>query len=107
MIDQALGADAKDALIAARRLGDEVAWLQRRAVVHARVNGYNWGQIGRLLGLTRQGARKKFPLAPPTPRPDVVRRNQRLQAEHEAEMMLERFRRGPTSQPSDDDPVFW
>ncbi len=107
MIDRALGPDPKDALIAARRLSEELDWLQRRAVAHARVNGYNRGQIGRLLGLTRQGARKKFPHAPAAPRPDVVRRNQRLQTEREAEMLLQRFRDGPASQPSDDDPVFW
>ncbi len=107
LIDGALGPDPKEALIAARRLGQELDWLQQRAVTHARVNGYDWGQIGRLLGLTRQGARKKFPLAPTPSRPHVVLRNRQLRAKREAERMLQRFRDHTTTQPPEDDPVFW
>jgi hypothetical protein len=50
MIDDALGDDPKRALIAARRLKDDVPWLTERSVALARREGYDWGRIGRLLG---------------------------------------------------------
>lgn len=92
LIDEALGDGPKSALIAARRLGEEIQWLQGRAVTTALANGYNWGQIGRLLGLTRQGARKKFAFVPATPAPHVLLRDAHLEAESQAEAVLQRFR---------------
>lgn len=107
MIDRALGDDPKAALIAARCLAEEIDWLQKRAVVHARVNGYNWGQIGRLLGLTRQGARQKFPLTRPAPPPHVVANDRYFKEQREGERLLQRFRNGTLGQPPEEDPVFW
>ena len=100
MLEEALGDKPRAALSAARSLADEVDWLQRQAVAHARANGYNWGQIGRLLGLTRQGARKRFPPASAAPAPHVVVRNARLEAENAAETMLQRFRDGHATKSS-------
>ena len=107
MIDRALGADPKAALIAARCLAEEIDWLQQRAVLHARVNGYNWGQIGRLMGLTRQGARQKFPLARPKPPPHVVANDRYFKEQRRAEQLLQRLRNGNVGQPPEEDPVFW
>ena len=61
MIDRALGDDPRVALIAARQLEEEAEWVTRRAVALARRDGWNWARIGRLLGMTRQGVRKRFP----------------------------------------------
>ena len=107
MIDRVLGDDPKAALIAARNLVEETDWLAKRAVAIARVEGYDWGRIGRLLGITRQGARKKFPLAPPAPPPHIVRSNRYLREQREGELMVARFRNGTLVRPQDDDPVFW
>ena len=107
MIDRALGSNPKEALIAARQLEDEVRWLQQRAVAVARNNGYDWGRIGRLFGLTRQGARKRFPLAPPAQPPHVVRRNRELRQQREGEIVLRRWLDGTLARRDDDDPVFW
>lgn len=72
LIDEALGDDPKRALIAARRLGDDhVPWIEARAVARARHEGWNWAQIGRLLGRTRQSVRARHqhtvPGGPPGP----------------------------------------
>lgn len=107
MIDDALGDDPKAALVAAHRLAKEIGWLQQKAVALARVNGWGWGHIGRLLGMTRQGARKKFPLAPPQPSPHTIASNRYLKDQREGERLVERFRNGTLSRPDDDDPIFW
>lgn len=108
LIDDALGDDPKAALIAARDLSGEVDWLAKKAVALARVNGYDWGRIGRLLDLTRHGARKKFAVISPTPSP-VTRRTERyLKPQRDAERMLARFDAGlPIIDQEPDDPVFW
>ena len=108
MIDAALGQDPKAALIAARRLQDEVAWLTKRSVAIARADGYDWGRIGRLLGISRQGARQKFPCAPPTPSPHTLRMQRYLKPIRDGERLLEQLKNqtaGRTQEP--DDPVFW
>jgi hypothetical protein len=64
MIDQALGADPKAALIASRQLKDEVEWLTERSVALARREGFEWAPISRLLGISRQWARERFKAAP-------------------------------------------
>lgn len=74
---------------------------------HSRVNGWGWGRIGRLLGITRQGARKKFPLAPPAPPPHVVAADRYLKEQREGERLVERFRNGTLTRPEEEDPVFW
>ncbi|MDO8362577.1 MAG: hypothetical protein Q7V88_06755 [Actinomycetota bacterium] len=111
MIDRALGDDPNAALVAAHQLGLEVEWLTKKAVALARVNGYGWGRIGRLLQMTRQGARKRFPLAPPIPPPHVVRENRTRRETRAGEVLLERWRQGLPlrgySAEDDDDPVAW
>lgn len=107
MIDDVLDDDPKAALIAAHRLSQELVWLQQKAVATARVNGWGWGRIGRLLGMTRQGARKKFPLAPPVPSPHTIAMNRYLKEQRESERLVQRFRHGTLGRPDDDDPVFW
>ncbi|MBK8332994.1 MAG: hypothetical protein IPL07_11565 [Acidimicrobiaceae bacterium] len=107
MIDDALGDDPRRALVAAHSLSREIDWLQQKAVALARVNGWGWGRIGRLLGITRQGARKKFPLAPPAPPPHVVAADRYLKEQREGERLVERFRNGTLSRPEEEDPVFW
>lgn len=54
------GSNPRRALVAVRALADETEWLLVRAVRLAREEGYNWAQIGRLLGVSRQAARKRF-----------------------------------------------
>ncbi len=108
MIDDALGPDPKAALIAAKRLPGEVDWLTRRAVARARAEGFDWGRIGRLLGISRQGARQKFPLAPPLASPHTLRMRRYRRSFADAERMAERFQNGTLRGPSNhDEPYFW
>jgi hypothetical protein len=59
--DDALGDDPRQALVAARRLQDELLpWVEARAVLVARRNDWNWARIGRLLGKTRQAIRQRY-----------------------------------------------
>jgi hypothetical protein len=73
LLDQALGDNPRLAVAAARRLRVEFEWIEQRAVALARREGYDWGRIGRLLGVSRQSARSRFigmrPTAPPSSRP--------------------------------------
>ena len=63
----ARGSNPRLALGAARALQSELDWLLVRVVRLARDNGYDWGRIGRLLGVSRQAARQRFDrLAPKT-----------------------------------------
>jgi hypothetical protein len=108
MIDHALGDDPKAALIAARQLKDEVEWLTERSVSVARREGYDWGQISRLLGISRQWARERFKNAPPRMPPHVVERNRYLAEQREGERLLKRLdskaaRRSRGSDDGDDD----
>ncbi|HEX2784531.1 MAG TPA: hypothetical protein VHN36_13180 [Ilumatobacteraceae bacterium] len=108
MIDHALGDDPKAALIAARQLKDEVEWLTERSVSVARREGYDWGQISRLLGISRQWARERFKNAPPRMPPHVVERNRYLAEQREGERLLKRLdskaaRRSRSSDDGDDD----
>ncbi|MCU1361902.1 MAG: hypothetical protein JWN99_3191 [Ilumatobacteraceae bacterium] len=41
------------------------SWIEQRAVAMARA-GYDWGKIGRLLGISRQSARSRFNGVVPT-----------------------------------------
>ena len=60
-IELALGGDPRMSVVAVRRLGAEnLQWLEDRAVRFARVEGYSWAQIGRLLGRSRQAVRQRF-----------------------------------------------
>lgn len=61
LVRSALDDDARSALGAVRRLaGDELPWLERRAVRLARQDGMSWARIARLLGLPRQTAYRRF-----------------------------------------------
>lgn len=106
MIDRALGDDARDALIASRQLREELLWLEQRAVVHARAAGFDWGRIGRNLGLTRQGARQKFgKLA--LMMPPHVRALDRERRQSNDVMRLLHQMEDRRQHPFPDDPVLW
>ena len=58
-----------------KRLRDEIDWLIERAVALARREGFDWGRISRLLGITRQWARERLNSGaghPPDDDDDVV-----------------------------------
>ena len=103
MIDRALGDDPKSALIAARELKQEVEWLTERSVALARREGYNWGRISRLLGITRQWARERFKAAPPRLPPHVVARNHYLEEQRQTERLLSRLGQSKPRHDDDDD----
>lgn len=71
LLRDAGGSNPRLALAAVKALEAEHEWLLVRAVRLARAEGYDWGRIGRLLGVTRQAARQRFerlaPLVGPTP----------------------------------------
>lgn len=56
----ARGSNPRLALAAVHALERELDWLLVRVVRLARDNGYDWGRIGRLLGVSRQAARQRF-----------------------------------------------
>ena len=107
MIDRALGDDPRQALMSARDLVPETEWLLQRAVALARREGFDWGRIGRNLGLTRQGARQKFPAAPPRQPPHVVRLARAERDQQATEQLIRRLRDGSVGTAEDDDPVAW
>ena len=108
MVDRALGTDPKDALIASCQLKNEVEWLTERSVALARREGYDWGRISRLLGITRQWARERFRAAPPRLPPHVVARNRYLAEERETERLLSQLGQPKPRHGDDgDDAVPW
>ena len=107
MLDRTLGSDPKAALIAARDLKAEVEWLTERAVAVARREGYDWGRISRLLGISRQWARERFKNAPPRLPPHVVARNRYRSGQRETERLIEQLRSGAARVHDDDDVVPW
>jgi hypothetical protein len=107
MIDDALDDDPRAALIAARQLEEECEWLMRRAVASARREGWNWARIGRLIDMTRQGARKRFPAVPPFAPPSSIASDRALRGTRETERMLREWDRRRRNSPADDDPIAW
>ena len=106
MIDRALGDHPREALIAARQLEEECEWVTRRAVAIARREGWNWARIGRLLGMTRQSARVRFPMTAPFAPPSSIAEDRTRRYERETVKMIEALkRRRPLD--GDDDPVAW
>ena len=105
MIDRALGDEPKPALIAARQLKAEAEWLTERAVALARREGFDWGRISRLLGITRQWARERFKAAPPRLPPHVVARNRYLAEQREGERLLNRLKSGAGHPAEEDEEV--
>ena len=109
LIRRAGGSDPRLALAAVRVLQREVEWLLVRAVRLARQEGYDWGRIGRLLGVSRQAARQRFERLAPTvggPLPPhlrgrtVIERDAAELAETRADLARRRAFDG-------DDPVLW
>ena len=109
MIDRALGDDPRAALIAARQLEEECDWVTRRAVALARREGWSWGRIGRLLGMTRQGTRKRFPMAAPFAPPSSIATDRANRYTRETERMLNdmQHRRQHPDAHDDHDAVPW
>ena len=105
MIDRALGEEPKLAPIAARQLKAEIDWLTERAVALARREGFDWGRISRLLGITRQWARERFNASPPRLPPHVVARNRYLAEQREGERLLNRLKAGAGHPPDEDEDV--
>ncbi|HQZ32969.1 MAG TPA: hypothetical protein PK020_01025 [Ilumatobacteraceae bacterium] len=71
MIADAQGDNPRLALVAAKGLRAETDWLLVRAVRLARAQGYDWGKISRLLGVSRQAARQRFDRLAPTVGPTM------------------------------------
>lgn len=107
MLDRALGDDPKQALIASRQLKDELGWLTERSVALARREGWDWGRIGRLLGVSRQSARSRFKSAPPRLPPHVVARNRYMAEQRKGERLLRQLGQSKNRDQADDDPVAW
>jgi Sigma-70, region 4 len=47
-------------LLALRRLQDELSFLERQLVRDAHANGLTWGQIARILGVSRQAIHQRY-----------------------------------------------
>jgi hypothetical protein len=96
-----------EGLIAARQLKAEVEWLTERSVALARREGYDWGRISRLLGITRQWARERFKSAPPRLPPHVVANNRYLAEQRKGERLMREMDRAKRRSQADDEPVAW
>ena len=55
-------------LLALRRLRAELAVLQWRSARELHEQGWDWADVGRLLGVSRQAARERFAIRPPAGR---------------------------------------
>ena len=71
-INDGYGLDSRRALVAVRELRNtDVPWLERRAVLLARREGWSWGAIGRALRRSRQAVRQRYGSIDGTP-PDML-----------------------------------
>ncbi|MEI6496671.1 MAG: hypothetical protein WCO88_08360 [Actinomycetota bacterium] len=102
LIDDMQGDSPRLALAAVRALRGEMAWLEQRAVAMARRDGYDWGKIGRLLGISRQAARQRFAAIPALPPPRAVD----ITGQREREI-ADVKRRARAARECDGDPVAW
>jgi hypothetical protein len=107
MIDRALGDDAREALAAVRELDAEVDWLKKKAVAQARRDGFDWGRIGRLLGVTRQSARERYRVIVPAPPPHIVAKDRYLRHNRETERLINRMQAGRPEPGDQGDVVPW
>lgn len=89
MIADAQGADPRLALASVKALADETDWLLIRAVRLARAQGYDWGRISRLLGVSRQAARQRFDRLAPTVGPTMPHTRGRTPWEQHATDLVE------------------
>ena len=103
----ARGSNPRLALAAIRALEKEVEWLVVRAVRLARSQGYDWGRIGRLLGVSRQAARQRFDRLAPRMSPLPPSRGLTPMERHVREnaAMTEDLRRQREFE--SDDPMLW
>jgi AraC-like DNA-binding protein len=102
IVDRAVSQSGHDALGGVKQLREQFAWLERRAVQRARLDGLNWAEIGRVLGMSRQSASERFSAllrTSPLEQMTTTRVNR-------DEAFLRLLNRKPT-RPSDDDPVAW
>jgi hypothetical protein len=61
MIDDILGQDDRNALIAFHELHDhQMPWLEQRVIALARRENWGWARIGRLLDRSRQHLHQRF-----------------------------------------------
>jgi hypothetical protein len=107
MIDRALGDDPREALIAARQLETECDWVTKRAVAFARREGWNWALIGRLLGMTRQGVRKRFPMSAPFAPPSVIASDRTMRHGRDTLRLMRAMERSRRGTADADDPIAW
>jgi hypothetical protein len=104
MVQQALSRDGHNAVSGARRLKDELVWIEREAVRRARADGLSWSEIGRLLGISRQAAYERFSQLKPPFRPtrEVSAADQR----HQTFLDLLAGKK-PSRHEDEDDPIAW
>ena len=88
-----------------KRVRNELVAMIDRAVALARREGFDWGRISRLLGITRQWERERFKASPPRLPPHVVARNRYLAEQREGERLLNRLNSGAGHLPDEDEDV--
>jgi hypothetical protein len=103
LIDLALSQDGHDALSGVRLIREHIDWIERRAVQRARQDGLNWAEVGRLLGLTRQGASQRFSALLATP-PFATRPDPAPEPNDGLARLIREYRGKPKDDP---DPVAW
>lgn len=84
VMTDAQGRNPRLALAAVRALAEEADWLLVRAVRMARDDGYDWGSVSRLLGVSCQAARQRFERLAPTVGPTPPHTNGRTLWEWDA-----------------------
>jgi hypothetical protein len=104
LIDRALAEGGHEALSGVRTLKDELSWMERRAVQRARVDGLNWAEIGRVLGVPRQTVHDRFGTGLPPFRPD---RRSEYEKSEAVFVALRDGKRSARSAEVDDDVVAW
>jgi len=108
LIDQALGDDPRVALGAVWQLQQDMVWLEQRAVMHARANGYDWGRIGRALGTSRQAARQRFGSLTLMMPPLVRARDRANRQDRDVTKLRNQIAEGRYGAAGEsEDPVFW
>ena len=92
-VDAAAGDDPRQALIAVRKLiNDDVPWLERRAIVLARRQSWDWARIARLLIRSRQAVRERFRAYDGRPAPRFESNDPIAELNAAAEISLQRRR---------------
>lgn len=112
MIDDILGQDPRDALIALRELNThQMHWLEERVVALARRDEWSWARIARLLGQSRQHVHQRFKTLVPSLPHDPMAEHRRW--ELETARLIAEVRRGRSGKAhadansDDDEAVPW